>query len=110
RLLLGRGAAAPRRHHRARPGTAVPTDRWHPLGRPPGQHLSPAVLVPCLSWPDHAFRPGRPTAGGARPPHLTTLLRPDRAGPGRPRPGPRPPYHRPPAQRLRHGPALAARR
>nr|WP_246035400.1 hypothetical protein [Dictyobacter kobayashii] len=110
RLLLGRGAAAPRRHHRARPGTTVPPHRWNPLGHTQCQHPPPTVLVPRPTKPDLPGRPGRTTTGGTRPSHSTRVLRPDRAAPGRPRPGPRHPHHRTLARRLRHGPALAERR
>lgn len=110
RLHLGRGAAAPLRHHRARPGTVVPADRWHSLGRTRCQHPPPAVLVPRPPRSVRLGRPGRPTTGGTRAPHRTRVLRPDHAASGRSRPGPRHPHRCPPARRLRHGPAPAARR
>jgi NitT/TauT family transport system substrate-binding protein len=98
-------AAAPRRHHRARPGAAVPAGRRHAVGRAERQHRPPAVLVPRPPRPDLPGRPGRSAPRGARPAHRARLLRPDRAAPGGPRPGPRHPQHRPRARRLRHGPA-----
>ena len=88
RLRLGRAAAAPRRHHRARPGAAVPADQRHPLGRAHRQHRPSAVLVPRPVRPDlPADLAGKRLAVHA--PHTAPgALRPHRAAPGRPRPAP----------------------